>query len=157
MVLVLMNCMHFASHCFKRMWQYESLMINYLLLVKGVALRLKAVLNDASSLLDFYYSIGSLVLIKVLVLIFLEWIFQFWYYWFFLNIWLNFLLVLHTHPPDFEHMLYPIFMGGGNAIWVRFHWLLDWNFNSSIYKKNLWEISPVPFKFPLLCCNHYIL
>lgn len=61
-------------------------MLNYLFLVKGVAKRLKAVLNDASSLLDFYYSIGSLVLIKVLVLIFLEWIFQFWYYWFFLNI-----------------------------------------------------------------------
>lgn len=40
-------------------------MLNYLLLVKGVASRLKAVVNDASSLLDFYYSIGSLVLIKV--------------------------------------------------------------------------------------------
>ncbi|KAE8056259.1 hypothetical protein FH972_013046 [Carpinus fangiana] len=31
---------------------------------QGVASRLKAVVNDASSLLDFYYSIGSLVLIK---------------------------------------------------------------------------------------------
>lgn len=30
-----------------------------------VASRLKAVLSDASSLLDFYYSIGGLVLIKV--------------------------------------------------------------------------------------------
>lgn len=40
-------------------------MLNYLLLVKGIASRLKAVVNDASSLLDFYYSIGSLVLIKV--------------------------------------------------------------------------------------------
>jgi hypothetical protein len=40
-------------------------MLNYLLLVKGIASRLKAVVNDATSLLDFYYSIGSLVLIKV--------------------------------------------------------------------------------------------
>lgn len=47
-------------------------MLNYLFLVKGVAKRLKAVLNDASSLLDFYYSIGSLVLIKVTSSNFLE-------------------------------------------------------------------------------------
>ncbi|XP_062164007.1 dolichyl-diphosphooligosaccharide--protein glycosyltransferase subunit 2 [Alnus glutinosa] len=31
---------------------------------QGIASRLKAVVNDATSLLDFYYSIGSLVLIK---------------------------------------------------------------------------------------------
>ncbi|KAK7845699.1 dolichyl-diphosphooligosaccharide--protein glycosyltransferase subunit 2 [Quercus suber] len=50
---------------------FHALKVNNILKCKvndetfqGVAKRLKAVLNDASSLLDFYYSIGSLVLIK---------------------------------------------------------------------------------------------
>lgn len=34
-------------------------------LLKGIASRLKAYVNDANSLLDFYYSIGSLTLLKV--------------------------------------------------------------------------------------------
>lgn len=42
-------------------------MLNFNFLPKGIASRLKAVLNDGNSLLDFYYSIGSLVLIKVTI------------------------------------------------------------------------------------------
>jgi len=35
--------------------------------VKDIASRLKATVNDASNLLDIYYSVGSLVLIKVII------------------------------------------------------------------------------------------
>lgn len=35
-------------------------------LSKGVASRLQAVVGGASALLDFYYSVGGLVLIKVI-------------------------------------------------------------------------------------------
>ncbi|KAB1223759.1 Dolichyl-diphosphooligosaccharide--protein glycosyltransferase subunit 2 [Morella rubra] len=50
---------------------FDALKVNSLVKCKvdeenfqGITSRLKAVVNDASSLLDFYYSIGSLVLIK---------------------------------------------------------------------------------------------
>lgn len=42
-----------------------SLMLIFLTIVQGIVSMLKAAVNDASSLLDFYYSVGSLVLIKV--------------------------------------------------------------------------------------------
>ena len=35
--------------------------------VKDIASRLKAAVNDASTLVDLYYTIGSLVLIKVIL------------------------------------------------------------------------------------------
>ena len=39
----------------------------FICLVKDIVSRLKAVINDASTLLDIYYSVGSLVLIKVIL------------------------------------------------------------------------------------------
>jgi len=41
-------------------------MLQFAYLVKDIAVRLKATVNDASTLVDMYYSIGSLVLIKVI-------------------------------------------------------------------------------------------
>lgn len=144
-----MNCLHFASHWLWRMRQYVSLMLNYLFLVKGVAKRLKAVLNDASSLLDFYYSIGSLILIKVTSSNILEWSLHFWNCWFFLNI-DYFLLVLHTYLPDFEPVLYPIFMGEEMPFELEITgYLTEILINLSNKQKKNSEISPVPFKFPL--------
>lgn len=43
------------------------LLLNFNFLLKGITSRLKAVVNDGNSLLDYYYSIGSLVLIKVTI------------------------------------------------------------------------------------------
>jgi len=43
-----------------------KLMLQFAYLVKDIAVRLKATVNDASTLVDMYYSIGSLVLIKVI-------------------------------------------------------------------------------------------
>ena len=147
---LLMNCLHFASHWLWRMRQYVSLMLNYLFLVKGVAKRLKAVLNDASSLLDFYYSIGSLVLIKVTSSNFLEWSLHFWNCWFFLNI-DYFLLVLHSYPPDFEPVLYPIFMGEEMPFELEFTgYLTEILIYLSKKQKKNFEISPVPFKSPFI-------
>lgn len=139
---LLMNCLHFASHWLWRMRQYVSLMLNYLFLVKGVAKRLKAVLNDASLLLDFYYSIGSLVLIKVTSSNFLEWSLHFLKFLVLPKYWLFFIGIAHL-PTRFWTGALPQFYGGGNAIWARVHWLFDWNFNLSIKqtKEKLWNFS----------------
>lgn len=47
---------------------FQYIIFIYILLfsVKGITSRLKDSVNTASSLLDYYYSIGSLVLIKVM-------------------------------------------------------------------------------------------
>lgn len=44
-------------------------MLDFFVFVKDIASRLKATVNDATTLVDMYYTIGSLVLIKVLNLV----------------------------------------------------------------------------------------
>lgn len=40
-------------------------MLEFIFVLKGISSRLKATVKDASTLIDIYYTIGSLVLIKV--------------------------------------------------------------------------------------------
>lgn len=42
-------------------------MLQFAYLVKDIAVRVKATVNDASTLVDMYHSIASLVLIKVIL------------------------------------------------------------------------------------------
>lgn len=69
--LDLLCCFVFGRHCFyitKNMLQCltTGFVLIFICFLKGIVSRLQADVNGASSLLDFYYSIGSLVLIKVM-------------------------------------------------------------------------------------------
>jgi hypothetical protein len=59
-------CYCFVAHLVWLLLVCWKLKLLLFIFVKDIASRLKATVNDASTLLDIYYSVGSLVLIKVI-------------------------------------------------------------------------------------------
>lgn len=82
-----------------RMWKLANVFLFYF---KGIISSLQAVVRDANSLLDFYYSIGSLRLIKVKFIIWFSLELDFHYH-FYSSIFIVLFFCVHVMYLEFSH------------------------------------------------------